>query len=174
MAVTDSWIDQELAGCQFKDMRLGKRFRKLLEQLSDGTAESIPLACQDWANTKAAYRFLANERVKEDTILAGHFQSTRDRFAATDTDSPVLILHDTTEFTYSRTDVESIDILHKSFTGKMKRGRLQFVDIVQNFPTECRYVLEMLGRVYGFEAETRERGLRAKGDFSFISSTVVR
>jgi Transposase DNA-binding len=124
MAVTDSWIDQELAGCQFKDMRLGKRFRKLLEQLSDGTGESIPFACQDWANTKAAYRFLANERVKEDTILAGHFQSTRDRFAATDTDSPLLILHDTTEFTYSRTDVESIGILHKSFTGKMKRGRL--------------------------------------------------
>jgi hypothetical protein len=123
MAVTDSWIDQELAGCQFKDMRLGKRFRKLLEQLSDGTGESIPFACQDWANTKAAYRFLANERVKEDTILAGHFQSTRDRFAATATDSPILILHDTTEFTYSRTDVESIGILHKSFTGKMKRGR---------------------------------------------------
>jgi Transposase DNA-binding len=123
MAVTDSWIDQELAGCQFKDMRLGKRFRKLLEQLSDGTGESIPFACQDWANTKAAYRFLANERVKEDTILAGHFQATRDRFAATDTDSPILILHDTTEFTYSRTDVESIGILHKSFTGKMKRGR---------------------------------------------------
>jgi hypothetical protein len=124
MAVTDSWIDQELAGCQFKDMRLGKRFRKLLEQLSDGTGESIPFACQDWANTKAAYRFLANERVKEDTILAGHFQSTRDRFAATDTDSRILILHDTTEFTYSRTDVEPIGILHKSFTGKMKRGRL--------------------------------------------------
>ena len=125
MAATDSWIDQELAGCQFKDMRLGKRFRKFLEQLSDGTGESIPFACQDWANTKAAYRFLSNERVKEDTILAGHFQSTRDRFAATDADSPILILHDTTEFTYSRTDVESIGILNKSFTGKMKRGRLQ-------------------------------------------------
>jgi hypothetical protein len=125
MAATESWIDQELAGCQFKDMRLGKRFRKLLEQLSDGTGESIPFACQDWANTKAAYRFLANGRVKEDTILAGHFQSTRDRFAATDADSPILILHDTTEFTYSRTDVEAIGILHKSFTGKMRRGRLQ-------------------------------------------------
>jgi hypothetical protein len=125
MAVTDSWIDQELSGCQFKDMRLGKRFRRLLEQLSDGTGQSIPFACQDWANTKAAYRFLANDRVKEDTILAGHFQSTRDRFAATDADSPILVLHDTTEFTYSRTDVEAIGILNKSFTGKTKRGRLQ-------------------------------------------------
>lgn len=125
MAATDSWIDQELAGCQFKDMRLGKRFRRLLEQLSDGTGQSIPFACQDWANTKAAYRFLANDRVKEDTILAGHFQSTRDRFAATEGDSPILILHDTTEFTFSRRDVESIGMLNKSFTGKSKRGRMQ-------------------------------------------------
>jgi hypothetical protein len=26
------------------------------------------MACQDWANTKAAYRFLSNERVSEDSI----------------------------------------------------------------------------------------------------------
>ena len=49
------WIDRELAGCQFKDERLERRFRKLLEHLSGGTGESIPMACQDWANTKAAY-----------------------------------------------------------------------------------------------------------------------
>jgi len=114
MLAAKSWIDEELAGCQFRDMRLGKRFRKLLEQLSEGTGESIPLACQDWANTKAAYRFLSNERVKEDTILAGHFQSTRKRFAAIN--GPVLILHDTTEFTYSRNDTEPIGILHKGLT----------------------------------------------------------
>lgn len=31
---------------------------------------SIPLACQDWANTKAAYRFFSNDRVGEADILA--------------------------------------------------------------------------------------------------------
>jgi transposase len=41
----------------------------------------------------------------------------------------------------------------------LAHGRRQFVDIVQNFPGECRYVLEMLGKVYGFEAEAREGGL---------------
>ena len=51
-----------------------------MEQLSDGAGESIPMACQDWANTKAAYRFFGNERVNERDILAGHFQSTRQRF----------------------------------------------------------------------------------------------
>src|SRR5271156_5473704 len=80
---TKNWIDRELVGCEFRDARLNKRFRKLFEQLSDGTGESIPLVCQDWANTKAAYRFLSNHRVTEGDILAGHFQSTHERFAAT-------------------------------------------------------------------------------------------
>ncbi len=41
----------------------------------------------------------------------------------------------------------------------LAHGRRQFVDIVQNFPGECRYVLEMLGRVYSHDANARERGL---------------
>src|SRR5208337_1842435 len=84
----------------FQDARLGKRFRTLLTRLGSSIGESIPLVCQDWANTKAAYRFFSNERVSEGDILAGHFQSTRGRCAATD--GPVLILHDTTEFSYQR------------------------------------------------------------------------
>jgi hypothetical protein len=33
------------------------------------------------------------------------------------------------------------------------------VEVAGNFPEECRYVLEMLGRVYGNDAEAREPGL---------------
>lgn len=44
--------------------------------------QSIPFVCQDWANAKAAYRLLSNDRVNEADILAGHFQSTRDRARA--------------------------------------------------------------------------------------------
>ena len=64
--------------------------------MGSAMGDSIPLACQDWANTKAAYRFFANDRISEAEILAGHFQSTRARFAATD--GPILVLQDTTEF----------------------------------------------------------------------------
>jgi transposase len=49
----------------------------------------------------------------------------------------------------------------------LAHGRRQFVEIVQNFPTECQYVLEMLGRVYGHEAEARERGLTAMERLQF-------
>jgi len=117
----DSWLDCELAECDFKDERLRKRFRMLLEQLSDGTGESIPMACQDWANTKAAYRFLSNERVSEETILAGHFQSTRERFAASG--EMALVLHDTTEFSYHREDGRAIGLLSKSHIGTKSRPR---------------------------------------------------
>jgi transposase len=41
----------------------------------------------------------------------------------------------------------------------LAHGRRQFVEVAENFPKECRYVLEMLGQVYGHDAEARERSL---------------
>jgi len=41
----------------------------------------------------------------------------------------------------------------------LAHGRRQFTDVAANFPEECRYVLETLGAVYGFDAEAKERGL---------------
>jgi transposase len=38
-------------------------------------------------------------------------------------------------------------------------GRRQMVEVAENFPNECRHVLEMLGQVYVHDAEARERGL---------------
>lgn len=113
-----SWMQRELVGCQFQDERLGKRFSMVLKQLAEGTAESIPLACQDWANTKAAYRFFANERVSEADILRGHFRATRERFAAVS--GPILVLHDTTEFAYMR---ENIGLLHRPKHGPSDHWR---------------------------------------------------
>ncbi len=60
----------------------------------------MPMACQDWAATKAAYRFFSNRRLDEAVILAGHFAATQARFA--EASGPMLILHDTTEFSFKR------------------------------------------------------------------------
>jgi len=49
----------------------------------------------------------------------------------------------------------------------LAHGRRQFVEVAANFPDQCRYVLEMLGQVYGHEAEARERGLRAEERLQF-------
>ena len=66
---TSTWFDREIAGCSLADRRLTKRLRSLLERMGDAMGASILLACQDWANTKAAYRFFPNERVSEAEIL---------------------------------------------------------------------------------------------------------
>jgi hypothetical protein len=120
---TDAWFVRELAGCSFADERLNKRLRKLVAQIGSAMGQSIPLVCQDWANTKAAYRFFSNERVSEADILAGHFQSTRDRTVATD--GPVLVLHDTTEFSYQRENTDAIGITKSINSGRDKAGRLR-------------------------------------------------
>jgi len=69
-----SWIDDEFKGSKFADERLGKRLCKIAKQLFDKMGNSIPMACQDWANTKAAYRFFSNKNLSEGEILDGHFQ----------------------------------------------------------------------------------------------------
>jgi len=112
---------QRAGGCKFKDAGHGKRFRNLLEEFSENIVGSIPWACQEWANTKAAYRFFSNHRVSEEQILAGHFQATRDRHAVHR--ALILMLHDTTEFIFDRKEVPSVGILHKSVMRKNKRGR---------------------------------------------------
>lgn len=118
--VADAWFDRELADWTFADERLGKRLRLLLERMEGAMGDSLPLACQDWANTKAAYRFFANGRVSEEEILAGHFQSTRSRFAAST--GPILVLQDTTEFTYQGERADQIGVMHSLNCGKDKYG----------------------------------------------------
>jgi hypothetical protein len=122
-AVTDgeSWIDEELAGSRFRDARLGQRLRTLMLQLAGAVGAPIPLACQDWANTKAAYRFLSNDLVSEEPILAGHFEATAQRAAATE--GLLLVLQDTTEFVYQRAAPETIGYTKHVNSGRDKEGR---------------------------------------------------
>lgn len=112
----DAWVPNQVDVTAFRDRRLGKRLARILDDFSKRIGSTLPLASQDWAGTKAAYRFLDNPRVDEEAILAGHFQATRLRFAA----SPglALVLHDTTELSYQRGDVASIGKTRKVCTGK--------------------------------------------------------
>ena len=89
--------------------------------MAAGLGRSIPLACQDWAATKAAYGFFSNERICEEQILAGHFQATRERLPQGE--EPVLVLHDTTEFTYQREDEAAVGLLSKGSVRKDKQGQ---------------------------------------------------
>jgi transposase len=49
----------------------------------------------------------------------------------------------------------------------LAHGRRQFVEVVDNFPEECRYVLETLRGVYHHDALARERGLSPEDRLRF-------
>ena len=102
----DAWVDRELGGGEFPDLRLKARLGKILGDLGRRIGGTLPAACQDWAATKAAYRFFSNTRVDEGVILAGHLAATKARFAATT--GPILVLHDTTEFSFTRDNPDAI------------------------------------------------------------------
>ena len=91
---------------------------KLLCQIGGAMGESISLTCQDWA--KAAYRFFSNDRISEVDVLSGHFE-TRERTAATD--GPILVLHDTTEFSYKRESADAIGITKSILLGNARTDR---------------------------------------------------
>jgi len=113
-----------VASCHFRDVRHDKRLRQSLERFSHRIGATTPWASQDWANTKAAYRFFANDRISEANILAGHFASTRER-CTTGAGFPILVLHGTTAFSYRHEEMAPIGIVVKTRTdkGKLRRPR---------------------------------------------------
>ncbi|WP_407936807.1 transposase DNA-binding-containing protein [Jiella pelagia] len=54
----------------------------LLRRPRNRMGATTPLARQDWANTKAAYRFFTNPNVDEGQFLIGHFEATKARYAS--------------------------------------------------------------------------------------------
>ena len=47
-------VERELAGAVLPDRRLTARLGRLLTDLAARVGETVPVACQDWAATKAA------------------------------------------------------------------------------------------------------------------------
>jgi hypothetical protein len=80
----------------------------LTRRLSD----SRPAACEDWANTKAAYRFSSNDRVTEQESMAGHLVST-DRGGLSTAEETFLVLHDTSKFSYNPGKTSNLGFISK-------------------------------------------------------------
>lgn len=57
------WVAEETIVCELGDERLNHRLGMILEDIGERLDNSLPTEFQDWANTKAAYRFFANKNV---------------------------------------------------------------------------------------------------------------
>jgi hypothetical protein len=79
--------------------RLKKRFQMVLESMINKPSLKFPAGCNGSAEVKAGYRFLDNEHVTAESILAPHCDATIERIRA---QSVVLIPQDTTELDLTR------------------------------------------------------------------------
>jgi len=92
------WAAQEFETIDLGDPRLNRRAVLLAERLGQKPGASILGACGNWAETAAAYRFLRNEQVSCEEVLAAHRQATMARIRE---HAVVLFLQDTTELDYN-------------------------------------------------------------------------
>lgn len=88
-----SWAEKEFAQVDLKDDRLNRRCQKLADELGQQPTAPINQACEDWADSKAAYRFMDNSKVAPDDILLPHSQRTVERMKG---HAVVLAVQDTT------------------------------------------------------------------------------
>ena len=106
--MSQGWAAQELSGIDLGDARLNKRSVILLDRQADKPTASIPNACNGWAQTQAAYRFLAQEEIGWEDISAPHFACTHERMQ----NRPVVLcLQDTTELDFNGQEIGGLGTL---------------------------------------------------------------
>ena len=88
----------ESVGAELGDARLSQRLELIVESLARNPGDSLPDVMRSGAALEATYRFLGNERVTAEAILAPHAEQTRTRCIAA---GRALAVFDTTELRYS-------------------------------------------------------------------------
>lgn len=96
--MNNTWVHNEFKSVDLGDQRLNNRLLKLSEDFVNSPESPINQSCENWAATKAAYRFFQNETISYKDITHSHVQATLDRCEEY---SEVLAIQDTTYLTYS-------------------------------------------------------------------------
>ena len=92
------WIEAELGGAHMGDARLTARLLEMTGMFYAKPTANIPQACGTAMASKAAYRFLDNEKVRWQAILEPHYAATAARVRE---QALVLVAQDTTSLNYS-------------------------------------------------------------------------
>lgn len=92
------WSESEFAGVDLGDKRLESRLKRIAGELAGHPEAPINQASEDWAATKAAYRFFQNEKTTTQAILSPHVKRTMQRMHGEQT---VLAIQDTSYLNFS-------------------------------------------------------------------------
>jgi hypothetical protein len=82
------------------DKRLRRRMGKMVEQISRAPDKTLPEIFGEWKDTKAAYRFLDNERVTHGELVKGQAAETYQRIGERE-EKWMLLVQDSTDFDFS-------------------------------------------------------------------------
>jgi hypothetical protein len=93
------WAFNEFANADFNDRRLTSRLQFIASHFVQQPLASIPQACGNWTNSKAAYRFCSNDKISFEAILAPHSNCTLERLSLSQS-SVILCPQDTTTLNY--------------------------------------------------------------------------
>lgn len=85
----DQWINVEIADSSFKEAWLARRLRMVLGQRAKAGGHTMALVCQDWANSKAAYRYRAASNSSRQTSWLATFPALNQQHP-TVSPSPIL------------------------------------------------------------------------------------
>ncbi len=95
--LTGEWAESEFGIVNFGDIRLSKRLLKIVNSFAESPERSINQACEDWHQSKAAYRFFQNDAISERKILDSHIIKTVERAKEYST---ILAIQDTSYISY--------------------------------------------------------------------------
>jgi len=98
VSLSSLWAAQVAAATPLPDARLRTRLGSLLTRLAEKPLDAFPQALADCHQAKAAYRFIANQRVRADDLLMGLRATTAQRLAG---QQLIYVAHDTTTFSYT-------------------------------------------------------------------------
>lgn len=90
-------LSEELAEADFGDERLSRRLGQIVDAAAKAPAKSFPQMARSDAELEGTYRFLGNEAVTPERILAPHRRATRGRIESA---GSAVVAHDTSSFSF--------------------------------------------------------------------------
>ena len=91
-------VSEEFADADLGDPRRVRRLRSIADAVAVEPSAGLPFLMGGEAETEGLYRFLSNEHVSMEAILAPHFAATAGRLP----EEAFIVAHDTTEFRFDK------------------------------------------------------------------------
>ncbi|PRD68888.1 hypothetical protein C6P61_08605 [Malikia spinosa] len=79
MITSMTWVEQEQGDAPLGDARLSRSLAKLVTRLAGSPSESITQTSRGWAEMRAAYCFLTQDKLDWQDIMQPHWDATAQR-----------------------------------------------------------------------------------------------